>query len=88
MARGRHATFSNNTNCIDARFSGSTDFSITIFKDKAEFFKVTFSSEANFHHVTFSNKAHFSGKFEDLTYFNYVTFENPNIVIFEIKKMS
>jgi hypothetical protein len=58
------------------------------FSADANFSRVTFSAEADFIKSIFSDKAHFSGKFEGLAYFNYVAFENPNKVIFEVKDMA
>ena len=44
--------------------------------------------EVYFSKVTFLGKSNFSGAFKGLTYFQYVTFENPNKNIFEVQDMS
>jgi uncharacterized protein YjbI with pentapeptide repeats len=81
------ATFSDKANFSGATFSDKANFSGAKFSDKAYFFGATLV-EANFSGAIFSAEAHFTGNFQNVTYFNYSTFEKPNEVRFEIKDMS
>jgi uncharacterized protein YjbI with pentapeptide repeats len=83
-----HVTFSNKAIFEYATFSAEANFTHATFSARANFERTTFSGQANFTHATFSNKGIFSGKFEDITKFNYVIFEKPNNIIFEVEDMS
>ncbi len=82
-----HSKFQN-VNFSDATFSSGADFSDATFSSEANFHEIKFSSGADFSDATFSDSAYFSGRFEDITYFNYVIFYAPDKVIFEVEDMS
>jgi hypothetical protein len=71
-----------------SKFSSEADFSDAISASRAYFYRTIFKEETNFSLSKFADICHFSGEFKDITYFNYVTFENPNRIMFEIKDMS
>jgi hypothetical protein len=81
-------TFSDLAYFSYATFSGKAYFSDTTFSGQANFHDTTFSGQANFTNATFSNKTRFLGWFKGITKFNYITFEIPNKVIFEVEDMS
>ncbi len=71
-----------------ADFAAKANFSSTNFAAKAKFYASRFAAEANFYAARFAAKSHFTGEFQGRTYFDYVTFEKPNEVRFEIDDMS
>jgi uncharacterized protein YjbI with pentapeptide repeats len=81
------ATFLAEADFSNAKFSNA-DFSYAIFSGQADFSNAKFSKAANFTKSTFSNEAYFSGEFNDSTQFNYVIFEEPTRVTFDISNMS
>jgi uncharacterized protein YjbI with pentapeptide repeats len=83
-----NAEFHNEANFFGAEFNNTTNFVSTKFKEEADFTRAKFFDISNFSRSLFVNKAFFSGEFKNIAYFQYVTFENPDAIIFEIIDMS
>jgi hypothetical protein len=94
-ANFRRAQISNEAYFDGAEFSNKADFTGAKFNEadftgakfsELYFIQATFSNKADFSRATFSNKAYFYedtfSSNKDETRFNYITFEQPNKVIF------
>jgi hypothetical protein len=91
MVSFNNSVFSDKTVFDAVEFSEEASFERSSFHGEVDFMRVKFLSKTIFTGTVFSQKTHFVNctfPTNHLTFFNFVTFEKPTSVVFEIENMS